>query len=156
MSENLSKYKLSDAQTKVLTHGLGYAVSPDNIHDSSIVDEYIVACEKACWKLPKSEAEQLLSEIVGTLKLMKPPPSNITKDERQAIKQLQKEKSEYDEKMCALLSDTKTYEKLDKDPTAKYKKELVNILQRLEEEKIRNEDKQILVSYNRKYSAHIR
>ena len=84
-----------------------------------------------------SEAEQLRSEVVGTLKSAKPPPSNITKDERQAIKQLQKEsfimvlgadkgratvvmeKSEYDEKMCALLSDSKTYEKVDKGPTAK-------------------------------------
>ena len=160
--KNLSKYKLSDAQTKVLSHGLGYAVSPDSVNDSSIVDEYIVACEKACWKLPKSDAEQLRSEIVGTLKSAKPPPSNISKEERLAIK-LQKEasimvlgadkgratvvmeKSDYDNKMCALLSDTKTYEKLGKDPTPRYKKELVNILQRLEKEgKIRNEDKKFL------------
>ena len=47
--------------------------------------------------------------------------------------------------MCALLSDTKTYEKLEKDPTPRYKKELVNILQRLEKEgKIRTKDKQFL------------
>ena len=109
---------------KVLSHGLGYAVSPDSVNDSSIVDEYIVACEKACWKLPKSDAEQRRSEIVGTLKSAKPPPSNISKDERHAIKQLQKEasimvlgadkgratvvmeKSDYDNKMCAVLSDT--------------------------------------------------
>ena len=55
------------------------------------------------------------------------------------------EKSDYDDKMCALLSDIETYEKLGKDHTPRYKKELVNILQRLEKEgKIRNEDKNFL------------
>ena len=54
------------------------------------------------------------------------------------------DKSEYD-KMQALLSDTKTYVKLDKDPTPKLKKELVSIPQGLEKEgKIRKEDKQFL------------
>ncbi|XP_072046926.1 uncharacterized protein [Amphiura filiformis] len=48
-------------------------------------------------------------------------------------------------KNVLLLSDSKTYEKLDKDPTAKHKRELVSILQRLErEEKIRKADKQFL------------
>ena len=47
--------------------------------------------------------------------------------------------------MQALLSDTKTYVKLDKYPTPKLKKELVSILQGLEKEgKIRKEDKQFL------------
>ena len=163
MGKNLSKYKLSTAQSKVLSRGLGYAVSPDKICQPSIVDDCIVACEKACWKLDKSEADQLRSEIVGTLKSAKPPTSNISKDERKAIKELQEEdsimvlgadkgratvvldKSEYDNKMQALLSDTKTYVKLDKDPTPKLKKELVSILQGLEKEgKIRKEDKQFL------------
>ena len=123
----------------------------------------VLSCEKACWNLNKSEADQLRSEIVGTLKSAKPPTSNISKDERKAIKELQEEdsimvlgadkgratvvldKSEYDNKMQALLSDTKTYVKLDKDPTPKLKKQLVSILQGLEKEgKIRKEDKQFL------------
>ena len=55
------------------------------------------------------------------------------------------DKSEHDNKMQALLSDTKTYVKLDKDPTPKLKKELVSIIQGLEKEgKIRKEDKQFL------------
>jgi len=49
--KNLSQYKLTEAQNSVLARGLGYAVSPDNLKHSSIVDEHIVACEKACWKL---------------------------------------------------------------------------------------------------------
>ncbi|XP_072039090.1 uncharacterized protein [Amphiura filiformis] len=161
--KNLSKYKLSDAQNRVLARGLGYGVSPDNLTHSSIVDEHIVACERACWKLPKPEAAQLRAEIVGTLKSAKLPPSNIGKDERVAINQLQKEesimvlgadkgratvvmdKTEYQQKMSTLLSDSKTYEKLDRDPTPKHKRELVSILQRLEkEEKIKKADKQFL------------
>ena len=103
------------------------------------------------------------TEIVGVLKSSKPPASNISKDERRAIKSLQDDKSimvlgadkgratvildksVYHEKMLSLLSDTKTYKKLDKDPTPKHKKELVSILHRLEkEDKIRKEDKQYL------------
>ena len=44
-----------------------------------------------------------------------------------------------------MLSDSNTYVKLDKDPTPKYKKQLVGILSRLEKEgKITNEDKKFL------------
>ena len=149
-----------DAQTKVLSHGLGYAVSPDSVNDSLIV--YMVSCERACWKLPKSEAEQLRSEIVWTQKSAKPPPSNISKDERQANKQLQREASilvlgadkgratvamenliMIIEIIYAILSDTKTNEKLEKDPAPRYKKQLFNILQNWRKEeksgmKIRN------------------
>ena len=92
---NLSKYKVNSSQTKVLSRGLNFAVAPDNLKEPSVVNDYIVACEKACWKLPASDAAQLRSEIVGTLKSAKTPESNITKEERKAInmiKQLQKEK----------------------------------------------------------------
>ncbi|XP_072025198.1 uncharacterized protein [Amphiura filiformis] len=55
------------------------------------------------------------------------------------------DKTEYQQKMSTLLSDSKTYEKLDRDPTPKHKRELVSILQRLEkEEKIKKADKQFL------------
>ena len=87
--KNLSKYKLSVDETKVLARGLGFAVSPENVQSQAVLDEHIVACEKACRRLPNSEAEQLRAEIVGTLKSAKPPPSNISKNERAAIKSLQ-------------------------------------------------------------------
>ena len=160
---NLSKFKVNNSQTKVLSRGLNFAVSPDDLKDPSVVNEYITACEKACWKLSASESAQLRSEIVGTLKSAKPPKSNITKEERQAIKQLQKEKSiqilaadkgratvimdteEYNNKLQSMPSDTDTYTQLKKDPTTKYKTKLVNILARLKKEgKIRPEDKTFL------------
>ena len=55
------------------------------------------------------------------------------------------DKSEYHDKMCALLSDTKNYEILDKDPTSKHKRELENTLKRFErEDKIRKTDRDYL------------
>ena len=53
--------------------------------------------------------------------------------------------TEYEEKLDKMLSDTNTYTRLEKDPTPKYKKQLVDILSRLEKEgKIRPEDKKFL------------
>ena len=99
--------------------------------------------------------------MVGTIKSAKIPKPNVSKEERDAIKLLQKEKSvigadkgratvvmdteEYEEKLANMLNDTNTYMKLDKDPTPKYKKKLVEIISLLErEEKIRPEDKKYL------------
>ena len=42
--------------------------------------------------------------------------------------------SEYEAKVNLMLSDSKTYEKLDKDPTEKFKKQLVDVLKRLKTE----------------------
>ena len=55
------------------------------------------------------------------------------------------DKEEYNSKLTSMLSDTNTYTKLKKDPTAAYKKKLVAILTRLEkEEKIKPGDKNFL------------
>jgi len=82
-------------------------------------------------------------------KLLKP---NITKKERQALVELRKEKSvmilpadkgkatvimdtgDYEQKVKTMLSDDKTYEKLNKDPTPKYKRKLMSIIEKLKEE----------------------
>ena len=77
---NLSKYKVTDAQNKALSHGLNFAVSPDNVHESGIINECIIACEKACWKLPAGEASQLRAEVVGTIKSSKIPKPNVSKE----------------------------------------------------------------------------
>ena len=114
-------------------------------------EDFIVACEKASWKLPSNEAQNLRAEIAGVLKSAKIPKSNITKEEREALNQLRKDKDiiimgadkgrstvitakdEYEEKVKNMLSDDKTYEKLKADPTAKFKRKLVGTLQRLNE-----------------------
>ena len=61
--------------------------------EASVIDDYIVQCERACWKLPAGKAAQLRAEVVGTLKSAKPPKSNINTEERKALKQLQRETS---------------------------------------------------------------
>ena len=148
---NLSKYKTSKPQESLLAKGLNFSPSPTKIP----YDEYIIATEKACRKLNNNEATVLRSEMAGLLRNVKPPKSNITKDERKAIQELKKEESililpadkgkatviidasEYEDKINEMLSDERTYEKLPTDPTQRYKRELVAILSRLKnEEKI--------------------
>ncbi|XP_072042858.1 uncharacterized protein [Amphiura filiformis] len=147
--KNLSEKDLTDPQESLLARGLGFAVSVNKIPH----DEFIVACESACAKLPPGEAQNLRMEVAGSLKTAKIPPSNITKEERKAIKELQKSKDllimgadkgkctavqtiqNYESKVETMLSDTKTYEKLKKDPTPTYKRKLVGMLQKLKAEK---------------------
>ena len=90
---------------------------------------------------------------MGLLRAAKPCKQNISKGERQALKELKSDESimilaadkgkatvildreEYDKKMLDMLSDKKTYRELKSDPTERYGKKLKSILQRLEKEK---------------------
>ena len=81
----------------------------------------------------------------------KPPASNISKGEFQALQNLKKDDSitilpadkggatvlntkDYEDKMDLLLSDTNTYEKLNRDHTATYKRELIDIIRKRQKE----------------------
>ncbi|XP_072041861.1 uncharacterized protein [Amphiura filiformis] len=146
--KNLSEKDLTDPQESLLARGLGFAVSVNKIPH----DEFIVACESACAKLPPGEAQNLRMEVAGSLKTAKIPTSNITKEEKRQ-KELQKSKDllimgadkgkctvvqtiqSYESKVETMLSDTKTYEKLKKDPTPTYKRKLIGMLQKLKAEK---------------------
>ena len=95
------------------------------------------------------KADQLRTQVAGVMKSAKLPKPNITKKEREALVELSKEKSlmilpadegkvtaimdtgEYEYKVKTMLSDDKTYEKLNKDPTPKYKRKLVYIMKKL-------------------------
>ena len=44
------------------------------------------------------------------------------------------DKEEYTRKLDSMVNDTKVYEKLDKDPTPKFRKKMISILSRLKEE----------------------
>jgi len=90
--------------------------------------------------------------MIGALCSAKPPRSNVNKSERQAIDELKKlkdivilpadkgkatvivDKEEYMSKLKQMLSDTKTYKMLKKDPTTTYKRQLAGILNRLKQE----------------------
>ncbi|KAI8507604.1 hypothetical protein Bbelb_149840 [Branchiostoma belcheri] len=142
---NISEKTLNEHQTRVLQKGLNFAVTPDKIPS----EDFVVATESACMCLPLNSAEQLRSEVAGILRTVKPPKSNITKQERDALKELRKEKdllilpadkgkatvvmdrTDYEKKVSDMLADDKTYEKLSMDPTQRYKRKLVAILKRL-------------------------
>ena len=145
---NLSKYKLKPAQTSILAKGLNYAISPADV----CAEEFVLATELACKHLPQADGIQLRSKAASVLKSAKAPEQNITKEERQAIKELKKveeiiilpadkgkatvvlDKDEYEEKVTTMLGDKKTYEQLPDDPTPKYKRKLVATLSNLKKE----------------------
>jgi hypothetical protein len=131
----------------VLAKGLNYAPAPTKLP----VDEVIIQTELACKGLTPTEAADLRTEVVGAVKSSKPPRDNLKKQERHALISLSKDKSimilpadkgrctvilnreEYDEKAKTLLSDKNTYKILKKDPTARYKRELVEALRKMKE-----------------------
>ena len=145
---NTTDRELTKPQNTLLAHGLNFAVSVDKIPN----EEFIVACEQVSWKLPPGDAQNLRAEVAGVLKSAKISKSNISREEREALKELGKDKSViimgadkgrstvvtptsvYEDKVKTMLSDEKTYEKLKGDPTGSYKRKLVGILQRLKEE----------------------
>ncbi|XP_053392037.1 uncharacterized protein LOC128554747 [Mercenaria mercenaria] len=113
------------------------------------VNDFIVATEKATWFLSPEKADQLRAEVTGILTNDKFPKSSLSKEEHKAMLDLQKDKSilimpadkgrstvvmdkdKYEQKVKDILNDEKTYMKLDKDPTPKYKHNLVDILKKL-------------------------
>ncbi|XP_014679428.1 PREDICTED: uncharacterized protein LOC106819296, partial [Priapulus caudatus] len=145
---NISKYKLTTAEQSVLAKGLNYAITPNKIP----TEEFIVATEQACHSMPTAEAEDLRMKIAHTMGMAKLPKPNITKEEKSAIFKLKREpsimilpadkgkatvvvdKDDYEKQVNTMLSDVRTYGKLKKDPTTKYKSKLVAILQRLKRE----------------------
>ena len=118
----------------------------------------MAATELACNQLKdKSQAESLTNEVVKIVSKSKPPRSNISRAEREAIKALAKDdsivilpadkgrttvilnKQDYHNKVKALLDDTNTYEKLTSDPTRAIKNKLIQTLKEWrKEERIHN------------------
>ena len=115
-----------------------------------------IKCKKAyhSFRSPSGSLDHcvdLRARVSGILRKHKSIKSNITREERAAISELKKDKSikilpadkgkctvvldtdTYKSKCLDLLNDTKTYEKLKKDPTPKFKKELVAILKSLKD-----------------------
>ena len=128
------------------------------------VEDFIVGTEKACSFIPVEDRPSLTAEVTSILSNAKPSKSNISKEERAAIKSLKKkdsimimnadkgrstvvlDKENYEEKVHKMLQDEKTYEVLKTDPTPKYKRKLISILSKLKkEEKI--DEKQYRLLY---------
>ncbi|KAI8510912.1 hypothetical protein Bbelb_118280 [Branchiostoma belcheri] len=92
----------------------------------------------------KRQAEALRTKVATTLKVSKPPASNITREERTALKDLATnqdililpadkgrctvvlDREQYDRKVQDLLGDKDTYMPLKKDPTNKFKGKIIS------------------------------
>ena len=97
-------------------------------------EEIISQIESTIYRLPSEQADDIRRQVANVLSKAKPPSSNITRQERLALQDLNRDTdiivlpadkgnmtvvintSDYKKKMKGLLSD-KTYRKLDKDPT---------------------------------------
>ena len=130
------KYKTTKEEAAVLSKGLNFVVSPEAIP----TDEYIVATEQACKFLSEEESHQLRAKVAGLLHSAKPPQSNMSKGERQALGNLAKNKDitilpadkgkatvimdteDYELKVKEMLDNKRTYEVLKSNPTPKYKR----------------------------------
>ena len=152
---NLSDRVLNEEEETVLKQGLNFAVTPSAIP----VEEFIIGVESACRCIgPASkEAQMLRADSVRILKNAPPPKPNLKKKERIALDSLARDKditivpadkgravvvmnaADYKAKANSLLSDTKTYQKLDKDPTSKFSTKLVNQLKDLKKENVLDE-----------------
>ncbi|XP_042317891.1 uncharacterized protein LOC121927917 [Sceloporus undulatus] len=81
---NLTQQQLSNEETFILAKGGNFAVTTTRIP----VEDIIAQVESALHHLPEEKAEEIRGETARILRKAKLPPSNITKKERKAIKDL--------------------------------------------------------------------
>ena len=142
---NKSDKVLSPDHKQVLAKGLNFAVSPSHVP----VEDIVVSTESLIrnTNLSPEVVDNIRAGVAGVLKSSNPPPSNLSKDERSALKELQKDKSitilpadkgncvvvmdtdKYIEQTKSMLSDPKTYKKVNKVPNIK--NELIKKLKHL-------------------------
>ena len=152
---NLSNRTLTSEEETVLKKGMNFAVTPNKIP----VDEFVIGIESACRVIGPhtKEAETLRSNCVRILKNAPPPKPNLKKEEREALSSLARDKTitivpadkgratvvmnteDYKSKANTLLSDTTTYQKLEKDPTPKFSQTLITQLKDLKKEGVLEE-----------------
>ncbi|XP_018372103.1 PREDICTED: uncharacterized protein LOC108766985 [Trachymyrmex cornetzi] len=128
--KNLSNKVLSQDTISALAKGPNFAVAPRKVPKEGIVSQI----ESTIYRLPSEQADNIRRQVTNILSKAKPPPPNITRQERLALQDLNRDTdiivlpadkgnttvvintSDYKKKMKNLLSD-KAYKKLDKDPT---------------------------------------
>uniref|UniRef100_UPI0002B8EE6C uncharacterized protein LOC108950552 n=1 Tax=Ciona intestinalis TaxID=7719 RepID=UPI0002B8EE6C len=127
---NMSDKELTPAQS-VLSLGLNFAVSPDNVPWKQIV----ASIEKGLVGQPLHIKSLLQSKLVGCIRSHKTTTTNVPKSYLAAIRELQKDRSivilsadkgnravvmnrtDYTAKLLELLKDARTYKKLARNPT---------------------------------------
>ena len=140
---NISSRPLDKTETHVLSYGLKHSVTPKRIPTESIVSsvEAVLSRQR---DLSESAKDNIRSRIAFTVQSASIPDNNLTKDEQQALKRLKNDndivilpadkgrvtvvmdKTDYFDKMDALVNDKQTYEKLKRDPTPSLQRKLNN------------------------------
>ena len=138
---NISSRPLDKTETRVLSYGLKHSVTPKRIPTEAIVSsvEAILSRQR---ELSESAKDNIRSRIASTIQSASLPDSNLTKDERQALKRLKTDenivilpadkgrvtvvmdKTDYYDKMDALVNDKQTYQVLKRDPTPALQRKL--------------------------------
>jgi len=128
--KNLSNKSMSPIMVSALAKGPNFAVAPNKIPKEEIISQI----ESSIYRLPSEQADNIRTQVANILRKAKPPPSNITRQERLALQDLSKDTdiiilpadkgnttvvmntSDYRKKMKTLL-ENKAYTRLNKDPT---------------------------------------
>ena len=140
----------------MLKQGLNFAPTPKEIPVVDIITETEYAIKRLQYDknncINENSVAELRAKVTGVLKSAKPPKSNITKEEWDALSELRKDNKikilpadkgcatvvldddKYDQKVSALLEDTNSYVKLKKDPTKSYPTKLIKLLKEFKTE----------------------
>ena len=141
---NLSERSLTESETNVLALGLNFAVAPKAV---PVVD-IIAAVECTANELPEETALEFRVEVKKCLQNAKKPRSNLSKEQREALKKLKEDESivilpadkgnatvimnkeDYEKKMEDIL-DGSDYAVVKANPTPKLEKKLNGLLREL-------------------------
>ena len=84
---HISSRPLDKTETQVLSYGLKHSVTPKRIPTEAIVSrvEAVLSCQR---ELSESTKNNIRSRIASTIQSASLPDSNLTKDERKALKRL--------------------------------------------------------------------
>ena len=139
---NISSRPLDKTETHVLSYGLKHSVTPKRIPTEAIASsvETVLSRQR---ELSESAKDNIRSRIASTIQSTSLPDSNLTKDERQALKRLKTDenisvilpadkgrvtvvmdKTDYYDKMDVLVNDKQTYQVLKRDPTPALQRKL--------------------------------
>ena len=129
---NISSRPLDKTETHVLFYGLKHSVTPKRIPTESIVSS-VEAVLSRQQDLSEAANNNIRSRIASTVQSASIPDNNLTKDEQQTLKWLKNDnivilpadkgrvtvvmdKTDYCDKMDALVNDKQTYKELKRDP----------------------------------------
>ena len=84
---NISSRPLDKTETQVLSYGLKHAVTPKHIPTKAIVSSVEVVLSRQR-EVPESAKDNIRSRVASTIQSASLTDSNLTKDERQALKRL--------------------------------------------------------------------